>query len=64
MLTIMDTFSRFSLPPRFTFRSSGVLTVVERACNEVGSLATIHVDQDSEFVSRDIYFGLTIAAAR
>ncbi len=56
VLTIVDTFSRFSpaLPPRFTFRSTDVVEVLERACKEVGFPATIRVDQGSEFVSRDL----------
>ncbi|WP_461357528.1 IS3 family transposase [Bradyrhizobium sp. USDA 4454] len=56
VLTIIDTFSRFSpaLAPRFTFRGSDVAEVLERACKEVGFPATIRVDQGSEFVSRDL----------
>ena len=56
VLTIIDTFSRFSpaLAPRFTFRGTEVVEVLERACKEVGFPATIRVDQGSEFVSRDL----------
>ncbi|MFK4535124.1 putative transposase [Bradyrhizobium ottawaense] len=56
VLTIIDTFSRFSpaLAPRFTFRGSDVVAILERACKEVGFPATIRVDQGSEFVSRDL----------
>ncbi len=56
MLTIIDTFSRFSpaLASRCTFRGSDVAEVLERACKEVGFPATIWVDQGSEFVSRDL----------
>ncbi|MDA9537052.1 transposase, partial [Bradyrhizobium sp. CCBAU 21362] len=56
VLTIVDTFSRFSpaLAPRFTFRGTDVVEVLERACKEVGFPATIRVDQGSEFVSRDL----------
>ncbi|WP_456828499.1 IS3 family transposase [Bradyrhizobium sp. USDA 4518] len=56
VLTIIDTFSRFSpaLAPRLTFRGSDVAEVLERACKEVGFPATIRVDQGSEFVSRDL----------
>lgn len=56
VLTIVDIFSRFSpvLQPRFTFRGSDVVAVLERARKEVGFLATIRVNQGSEFVSRDL----------
>src|SRR6185369_915335 len=55
VLTVVDTFSRFSpaLEPRFTFRGADVVEVLERVCNEVGFPATIRVDQGTEFVSRD-----------
>jgi putative transposase len=56
VLTIVDIFSRFSpaLEPRFTFRGSDVVAILEGVCNEVGFPATIRVDQGSEFVSRDL----------
>lgn len=56
VLTIVDTFSRFSpaLEPRYTFRGTDVVEVLERVCNEVGFPETIRVDQGSEFVSRDL----------
>lgn len=56
MLTIVDIFSRFSpaLEPRFTFRGTDVVEVLERACKEVGFPAIICVDQGSEFVSREL----------
>jgi putative transposase len=56
VLTIVDTFSRFSpaLEPRYTFRGINVVEVLERVCNEVGFPETIRVDQGSEFVSRDL----------
>jgi putative transposase len=56
VLTIVDTFSRFSpaLEPRFNFRGIDVVEVLERVCNEVGFPATIRVDQGTEFVSRDL----------
>jgi len=54
VLIMVDTFSRFSpaLAPRFTFRGTDVVEVLEGACKEVGLPATIRVDQGSEFVSR------------
>jgi len=56
VLTIVDTFLRFSpaLEPRFTFRGTDVVEVLERVGREVGLPATIRVDQGTEFVSRDL----------
>ena len=56
VLTIVDTFSRFSpaLEPRFTFRGADVVEVLERTCKEMGFPAAIRVDQGTEFVSRDL----------
>jgi putative transposase len=56
VLTIVDTFSRFSpaLEPRFTFRGTDVVEVLERVGRQVGFPATIRVDQGTEFVSRDL----------
>ena len=56
ILTIVDTFSRFSpaLEPRFTFRGADVVEVLERVGRQVGFPATIRVDQGTEFVSRDL----------
>jgi putative transposase len=56
VLTIFDTFSRFSpaLEPRFTFRGADIVEVLERVGRQVGFPATIRVDQGTEFVSRDL----------
>ena len=56
VLTIVDTFSRFSpaLEPRFTFRGIDVVEVLEKVSREVRLPATIRVDQGTEFVSRDL----------
>jgi putative transposase len=56
VLTIVDTFSRFSpaLEPRFTFRGADVVEVLERVGREIGLPTTIRVDQGTEFVSRDL----------
>jgi len=45
VLTIVDTFSRFSpaLEPRFTFRGADVVEVLERLGRQVGFPATIRV---------------------
>ena len=56
VLTIVDTFSRFSpvLEPRLSFRGADVVEVLERVGREVGLPATIRVDRGTEFVSRDL----------
>ena len=56
VLTIVDTFSRFSpaLEPRFTFRGTDVVEVLERVGRKIGLPASIRVDQGTEFVSRDL----------
>ena len=56
VLTIVDTFSRFSpaVEPRFNFRGADVVEVLERVGRQAGFPATIRVDQGSEFVSRDL----------
>jgi putative transposase len=56
VLTIVDTFTRFSpaLEPRFTFRGADVVDVLERVDRQVGLPSTIRVDQGTEFVSRDL----------
>jgi putative transposase len=55
MLTIVDTFSRFSpaLEVRFNLRGADVVEVLERVRREVGFPAAIRVDQGTEFISRD-----------
>jgi len=52
VLTVVDTFSRFSpaLEPRFSFRGADVVEVLERVGREVGFPATIRVDLGTEFV--------------
>ena len=56
VLTIVDTFSRFSpaVEPRFTFRGADVVEVLERVGRQVGFPAAIGGDQSTEFVSRDL----------
>jgi len=56
VLTIVDTFSRFSpaVDPRFNYRGEDVVLTLERICKSVGYPKTIRVDQGSEFVSRDL----------
>ena len=56
MLTIIDTFSRFSpaLYVEFSYRGEDVVATLERVCAEVGFPKSIRVDQGSEFISRDL----------
>ncbi len=56
VLTIVDTFSRFSpaLEPRLGFRGADVVEILERVGRELGFPATIRVDLGTEFVSRDL----------
>jgi putative transposase len=56
VLTIVDTFSRFSpaIEPRFNFRGSDVVEVLERIGRQYGLPKAIRVDQGTEFVSRDL----------
>lgn len=56
ILTIVDTFSRFSLAtdPRFNYRGEDVVQTLERVCRRHGYPKTIRVDQGSEFISRDL----------
>lgn len=56
MLTVVDTFSRFSplLDARLSYRGEDVVQTLDRVCSTIGYPATIRVDQGSEFVSRDL----------
>ncbi len=56
VLTILDTFSRFSpaTDPRFSYRGEDVVQTLERVCRKVGYPKAIRVDQGSEFISRDL----------
>lgn len=56
ILTVVDTFSRFSpiIDPRFSYRGENVVETLERVCREIGYPETIRVDQGSEFISRDL----------
>lgn len=56
VLTVVDTFSRFSpvVDPRFSYRGEDVVKTLELACKTVGYPTAIRVDQGSEFISRDL----------
>jgi putative transposase len=56
ILTVADTFSRFSpmIDPRFGYRAENVVETLERVCAEVGHPKTIRVDRGSEFAGRDL----------
>jgi putative transposase len=56
VLTIVDTFSRFSpaVDPRFSYKGEDVVLTLERVCKSVGYPKAIRVDQGSEFISRDL----------
>ena len=53
VLTVVDTFSRFSpaLDPRFTYSAEDVVANLERACATTGYPKTIRVDQGTEFAA-------------
>lgn len=46
ILTVVDTFSRFSpvLDPRFSYRGENVVSTLERVCAQIGYPQTIRVD--------------------
>ena len=56
ILTVVDTFSRFSpvIDARFSYRGEDVVATLDWTCRKVGYPKTIRVDNGSEFVSRDM----------
>lgn len=56
VLTVVDTFSRFSpaVDARFNYKGEDVVQTLERVCRQVGYPAAIRVDNGSEFISRDL----------
>jgi len=56
VLTVVDTFSRFSpaVDPRFSYKGEDVVLTLERVCKNIGYPKSIRVDQGSEFISRDL----------
>ena len=47
VLTVVDTFSRFSpiVDPRFSYRAEDVVAALEQACAATGTPKAIRVDQ-------------------
>ncbi|TAU35301.1 IS3 family transposase [Rhizobium leguminosarum] len=56
VLTVVDTFSRFSpaVDARFNYKGEDVVQTLERVCRQVGYPTSIRVDNGSEFISRDL----------
>ena len=56
VLTVVDTFSRFSpaVDPRFSYKGEDVVLTLECVCKNIGYPKSIRVDQGSEFISRDL----------
>lgn len=56
VLTVIDTFSRFSpvVDARFAYRGEDVVRTLEETCRHTGYPKAIRVDQGSEFISRDL----------
>jgi len=56
ILTVVDTFSRFSpvRDPRFSYRGEDVVQTLEATCFVAGYPKTIRVDQGSDFIIRDL----------
>ncbi len=54
VLTVVDTFSRFSpvVDSRFSYRAEHVVATLDRVCAKGGYPRTIRVDQGSELISR------------
>lgn len=56
ILTVVDTFSRFSpvIDARFSYKGPDVVAKLDAICSAIGYPKTIRVDNGSEFVSRDM----------
>lgn len=56
ILTVVDTYSRFSpaVVPRFRFRATDVIEMLERVCAATGHPASFRVEQGSEFNSHEL----------
>ena len=58
VLTVVDTFSRFSpvLDPRFGYRDQNMVSTLEEVCGKADYPKAIRVDQSSQFISHDLDF--------
>ena len=56
VLTVVDTFSRFSpvVDPRFNYKGEDVVHMLDQACKIFGHPKSIRADNGHEFVSRDL----------
>jgi putative transposase len=56
VLTVVDTFSRFSpvVDPRFSYKGENVVRTLDQACKIFGYPKSIRTDNGPEFVSRDL----------
>jgi putative transposase len=56
VLTVVDTFSRFSpvVDPRFSYKGEDVVRKLDQACKIFGYPKSIRADNGPEFVSRDL----------
>ena len=56
ILTIIDTFSRYSpaTDPRFSYKGEDVVQTLERVCRILGYPKSIRGDNGSEFISRNL----------
>ena len=55
-LTVIDTFSRYIpvLYVKFSYRGEDVVNSLERVCLAIGYPKTIRIDNEPEFISRDL----------
>ena len=56
VLTVVDTFSRFSpvIDPRFSYKGEDLVQTLERVCKVYGYPKSIRADNGPEFISRDL----------
>ena len=56
VLTVVDTFSRFSplVDPRFSYKGEDVVRTLDQACKLFGYPKSIRADNGPEFISRDL----------
>lgn len=56
VLTVVDTFSRFSpvVDPRFNYKGEDVVRTLDQACKLFGYPKSIRADNGPEFISRDL----------